>query len=216
MKLLRPFNKWTTYKGHEGIDYPEKDDTMVRASAKGVVTFSGYFSDRAGYGVSVDYGNGIVAKYKHSDRDDWRAPVGTVVEQGSPIMEIGMLGVGSTGYHLHHEIFKKGAIQTDANYWKYVDDSPEAYVGAASSAGNGNKPKKKEDDDMKIFAVDGSFYFATSRGIVGVRNTSELGVLRAFIASEPNKEPAFNAVQRDWINYYLTAPVLSWADLNPS
>lgn len=150
MKLLRPFNKWTTYKGHEGIDYPEKDNTMVKASAKGVVTFSGYFSDRAGYGVTVDYGGGVVAKYKHSDKYDWRAPTGTRVEQGDPIMQVGMLGVGSTGYHLHHEIFKNGAIQTDDNYWKYVDKSENGYVGAPSSAGNEDKPDEKRKRKLKM------------------------------------------------------------------
>lgn len=150
-KFPRPFYKWFTYPKHVGIDYPEPNDTIVRASAKGVVTFSGFASARAGYAVAVNYGNGMIQWYKHSDEEDWRAPVGTMVELGTPIMEVGKLGVGSTGYHLHHEVFVNGVIQTGENYWRYVDKSENGYVGAPSSADNGSKPLptvKKEDEEM--------------------------------------------------------------------
>lgn len=154
-KMLRPFKEWTTYPGHVGIDYPEPNDAIVRASSRGVVTFSGYASRRAGYAVAVNYGNGNIQWYKHSDVEDWRAPVGTLVELGDPIMEVGKLGEGSTGYHLHHEVFINGVIQTGLNYWRYIDMTANGYVGAPTSAGT-----ETEDDDMgpHIAVVKGSWY----------------------------------------------------------
>lgn len=136
VKTPRPFNRWTTYPGHVGIDYPEPDDLMVKASGNGRVTFSGWFSDAAGYGVSVSYDNGTVQSYKHSDAGDWRIAVGQNVKLGSNLMEVGGTGQGSTGPHLHHEVFVNGVIQKDANYWKYVDNSPNGYVGAPNNSGN--------------------------------------------------------------------------------
>lgn len=146
-KLPRPFQKWTTYDGHVGIDYPYANNTIVPASGNGVVTFSGYFSDRGGYGVSVQYDNGQLQSYKHSDKEDWRIPKGSKVAIGNGIMQIGKLGVGSTGYHLHHEVFINGVIQTGENYWKYVDKSSNGYVGAPSTAGG------KDDENPKLEEV---------------------------------------------------------------
>lgn len=76
-------------------------------------------------------------------------------------------------------------------------------------------PANRKLVDMFLFAVRGSFYFATSRGIVGVRNPAELELLREMLDFTPGKEVWINEAQRDVVNYYLTAPVLTWADLNP-
>jgi hypothetical protein len=67
---------------------------------------------------------------------------------------------------------------------------------------------------MKIFSVSGSFYFATPRGIVGIKNPDDLVLLRRFVTSTPGAEQGFNPAERDIINDYLTRPVLSWSDLN--
>jgi len=134
MKMLRPFKEWTTYKGHSGIDYPYRDDTLVPASGDGTVIYSGYMSERGGYGVRVQYAPNRIDGYFHSDRHDWRLGAGSIVRLGTPLMEIGGTGLNSTGPHLHHEVYVNGALQKDANYWKYVDQSPNGYVGAAQPA----------------------------------------------------------------------------------
>lgn len=155
MLFPRPFDKWNTYPKHVGIDYPEPNDAVVMASGKGIVTFSGWFSERAGYGVSVTHDNKVFS-YKHSDESDWRANVGTPVELGTPIMEVGKLGLGSTGYHLHHEVFVNGLIQTDENYWKYIDKSPNGYIQAALLANVDSEDFNKvivKDDMMKLLFV---------------------------------------------------------------
>jgi murein DD-endopeptidase MepM/ murein hydrolase activator NlpD len=141
----RPFEHWWTYPNHVGIDYPYPNDTIVRASGTGVVSYSGWFSPAAGYGVSVNYGNGIVMSYKHSDYEDWRAPVGMRVSEGTAIMEIGTSGL-STGYHLHHEVYVNTVIQTGENYWRYMDKSPNGYVGAGSTSGGGTTPFPDDED----------------------------------------------------------------------
>lgn len=150
MKLPRPFNIWTTYPNHVGMDYPEPDNKMVKASGKGVVTWSGWFSKKAAYGVSIDYGNGVMHSYKHSDKNDWRILLGSVVELGTNIMQVGGSGEGSTGPHLHHEVFVNGVIQTGDNYWKYVDKSANGYVGAPKPVNI-----KQKDNDMDFLYVRG-------------------------------------------------------------
>lgn len=162
-KLPRPFNDWTTYKGHLGFDYPVPDNTFVKASGNGVVTFSGYVNERAGYGVTVEYDNGQVWAYRHSDKNDWRAKVGTRVSLGTNIMQVGKTGKFSTGYHLHHEVYVRGVIQMGDDYWKFVDKSSNGYIGAGSSSGDNVKPlpiqpikKLLEDDMLFLYTDDGS------------------------------------------------------------
>lgn len=159
IKLPRPFKEWYTYPDHVGIDYPEPDDRMVLASGNGRVTFSGWFSDKAGYGVSVDYGNGVIHSYKHSDKNDWRASVGTQVKLGDKLMEIGGTGQGSTGPHLHHEVFVNDMLMKGNDYWELVDKSENGYVGAPSSADSGSKPFPDNDEDEEMTNDNAGFYY---------------------------------------------------------
>lgn len=140
IKLPRPFDYWTTYKGHSGIDYPEPNDTLVKASGSGIVVQSGYWNPRGGWGVIVRYDNGIEWGYCHSDFGDWRIAKDRRVKLGDNIMEIGGTGLNSTGPHLHQDIRVNGVIIPPPAYWNYVDKSPNGYVGAPSSSGGNSKP----------------------------------------------------------------------------
>lgn len=75
-----------------------------------------------------------------------------------------------------------------------------------TSAGATLQTESKEDD-MRIFRTtpDGSFYLAKPGGIVGIRNVSELQLLRRLLASKNGAEDTFNAAERDIIRWYLAA-----------
>lgn len=85
---------------HEGVDFPAKSGTPIKAAAGGVVVFS---DSRTGYGnmVDIDHGNALVSRYAHASR--LLVKVGQVVLKGQKIAEIGSTG-RSTGPHLHFEI----------------------------------------------------------------------------------------------------------------
>jgi len=85
---------------HEGVDFPAKTGTPIKAAAGGVVVFSAY---HPGYGnmVAIDHGNELVSRYAHASR--LLVNVGQVVLRGQEIAEIGSTG-RSTGPHLHFEI----------------------------------------------------------------------------------------------------------------
>lgn len=89
---------------HDGIDIAVPVGTPVRASADGVVTWSG---DKSGYGLTViiDHGNGIETLYGHNSR--LVAKRGSEVKKGQVIAYSGNTGV-STGPHLHYEVRKAG------------------------------------------------------------------------------------------------------------
>ncbi len=85
---------------HEGVDFPAKPGTPIKAAAGGVVVLSAY---QPGYGnmVTIDHGNALVSRYAHASR--LLVNVGQVVLKGQKIAEIGSSG-RSTGPHLHFEI----------------------------------------------------------------------------------------------------------------
>ncbi|MCC7136587.1 MAG: M23 family metallopeptidase [Nitrosomonas sp.] len=85
---------------HEGVDFPAKPGTPIKAAAGGVVVLSAY---QPGYGnmVAIDHGNALVSRYAHASR--LLVNVGQVVLKGQKIAEIGSTG-RSTGPHLHFEI----------------------------------------------------------------------------------------------------------------
>ena len=87
-------------RNHNGIDLAVPVGTNVYSSASGTVIQSGW---NGGYGicVSIDHGNGIVARYAHLSGAD--VTVGQVVEQGDLIGLSGNTG-NSTGPHLHFEM----------------------------------------------------------------------------------------------------------------
>lgn len=212
-KLPMPFDDPSTYEGHTGVDFGEPSGKEILASGPGTVNYAGYVNEKAGYGVAISYDAypGVEFLYAHQLKNGIRPKAGSRFVFGGYLGPVGNTG-HSKGPHLHLEVSIGKGAHTYDGVWLYFDENN--WVGKSDP-----KPSnEKDDDEMKIFSVtdNGGYFFATSRGLVKVRNPDELEILRRFIDYDTGKEPEFNDGQRDIINYYLTAPVLSWNDLNPS
>jgi len=102
---------------HEGVDFPAKMGTPIKAAAGGVVVFS---ARHPGYGnmVAIDHGNELVSRYAHASR--LLVSVGQVVLKGQKIAEIGSSG-RSTGPHLHFEIRHNDIPLNPSRFLKKAD-----------------------------------------------------------------------------------------------
>ena len=109
-----PFNHRLSF--HTGLDLSAPYMSPVYATAAGVVTYAGYYSD---YGkvVEIDHGNGIATLYAHLHR--------FIVAEGQKVAEheqIGFLGSTgrSSGPHVHYEVRVNDESQ-----------DPEKFIGLA-------------------------------------------------------------------------------------
>ena len=89
---------------HAGIDLRAARGAQIRASAAGMVKFSGY---NRGYGhmIVIDHGSGIETAYAHNQRN--LVQRGQRVQQGTIIGTVGKSG-NATGYHVHFEFRRYG------------------------------------------------------------------------------------------------------------
>lgn len=89
---------------HQGIDLEADYGDLVRAAAKGVVSFAGW---DGGYGnkIDIDHGNGLHTWYCHLSKIGVRD--GQVVVKGAPIGAVGSTGE-ATGPHLHYQVMQNG------------------------------------------------------------------------------------------------------------
>lgn len=97
-KRRDPFGRgWSM---HTGVDYAAPIGTPIRATAEGVVTFSGV---QRGYGriVTIKHAFGYETRYAHLSQS--LVKVGDRVKRGDLIAKMGNTG-RSTGSHLHYEI----------------------------------------------------------------------------------------------------------------
>lgn len=77
-------------------------------------------------------------------------------------------------------------------------------AGNGSDAFDPEQPNPEEDDAMRIFReTNGSFFLAKPGGIVGIRGTADLRLLRRLLDSKPGAEDTFNAAERDIIASYM-------------
>jgi murein DD-endopeptidase MepM/ murein hydrolase activator NlpD len=99
---IDPFTGKKTF--HEGVDFPAKPGTPIKAAAGGIVVYSAYHSD---YGnmIEIDHGNDLRSRYAHASKR--MVDIGQVVLKGQKIAETGSTG-RSTGPHLHFEIRHNG------------------------------------------------------------------------------------------------------------
>ena len=93
------------YDGHEGHDYRLVEDTIVRAAAAGTAHCE-WDSTGYGYTVLIDHGNGYSTRYAHlKDCKELFAGGDKPVIAGQ---EVGRVGFGGTGYHLHFGVYYDG------------------------------------------------------------------------------------------------------------
>lgn len=143
-KLSMPFQHWTTYEGHSGIDYPYATGTPIRASGPGYVHHKNY-TDRGGYQVWIKY-DGYSKRVGHSHMNSYEGVPkdGTRVVEGTVIGYVGSLGANSTGPHLHSEI---GGAPGSENYWEYFDQNN--WVGKSDPAPM-PKPEPEETEETEM------------------------------------------------------------------
>lgn len=115
-----PFQRWTTYKGHSGLDFPVPAGTAIPASAGGVITFSGWWNDRAGNTRTLTLPSGLQIMHCHL-QDLSGPPVGSGVGPGAPIARSGWTGnvvpKGPAGAHLHTEMWLRGVPQIESAWY---------------------------------------------------------------------------------------------------
>lgn len=101
---------------HTGIDIRVPIGSDVRATASGIVSFSGW-TGGSGYIVVLEHGHGFSTAYAHN-RENLVA-VGQKVKKGERIALSGSSGV-STGPHVHYEVWKSGKQIDPSVYLKDV------------------------------------------------------------------------------------------------
>ena len=97
---------------HAGLDFPGPVMSTIRATAPGVVVFTG---PRGGYGetIEVDHGGGFWTRYAHLIQIG--VAVGQRVARGDRIGGMGSTG-HSTGNHLHYEVWQNGRAQDPTRF----------------------------------------------------------------------------------------------------
>ncbi len=99
---------------HTGIDLSISSGNPVRATADGIVSFSGR-NGGSGNLVVLEHGHGYSTLYAHNR--SLAVKVGQKVKRGDIISYVGSTG-NSTGPHVHYEIWKKGKPINPINYLK--------------------------------------------------------------------------------------------------
>lgn len=97
-----PFNGGNDF--HSGVDISAGTGTPIKATADGVVSFSGW-SGGSGQLVILEHGFGYSTLYAHNSKN--LAQVGMLVKRGDTIAYAGSTG-NATGPHSHYEIWKDG------------------------------------------------------------------------------------------------------------
>lgn len=107
-RRLHPIKK--IYRPHYGVDYAAPSGTDVVATGDGKVTFASR-SGGAGKMIKIKhtFGN-VVTKYLHLLKFAKGIKVGSFVEQGQKIAEVGSTGL-STGPHLDYRVYINGKPQ---------------------------------------------------------------------------------------------------------
>ena len=103
---------------HSGVDISVPSGTPVRATADGVVSFSGW-NGSGGNIVVIEDGNGFSTIFAHNSKTG--VNVGQRVHRGDVISYSGSSGE-TTGPHLHYEVRKEGRSVNPSDYLKkWVD-----------------------------------------------------------------------------------------------
>jgi len=99
---------------HSGIDISAPPGTSVRATADGIVIFSGWGGSN-GRLVVLEHGFGFRTFYAHNKENT--VAVGQKIKRGDIVAYVGSTG-NATGPHIHYEIWKDGR---HVNPTKYIE-----------------------------------------------------------------------------------------------
>ncbi|MBI5101919.1 MAG: M23 family metallopeptidase [Nitrospirae bacterium] len=99
-------------KFHSGIDIAADPGSPVRATADGIVSFSGW-SGGGGNLAVIEHGFGFSTYYAHNKMVVVK--VGQKVKRGEVIGHVGSTG-NSTGPHVHYEVTKEGKTVNPLTY----------------------------------------------------------------------------------------------------
>ncbi|GAQ95165.1 murein DD-endopeptidase MepM and murein hydrolase activator NlpD [Thermodesulfovibrio aggregans] len=105
---------------HTGIDISVPSGTEIKATADGIVVFSGYQA-RNGNVVMIKHGYGFTTVYAHNKQN--LVTVGQRVKRGEIIAISGNTG-STTGPHLHYEVWKNNS---PVNPLSYLKEDPNVF-----------------------------------------------------------------------------------------
>ncbi|MFA5179731.1 MAG: M23 family metallopeptidase [Syntrophales bacterium] len=91
---------------HRGIDIAAPSGTTIKATADGVVSFSGW-NGGGGNTVVVEHGHGYSTCYAHNRAN--AVTVGQRIKRGDTVSHMGSTG-NATGSHVHYEIWQGGRV----------------------------------------------------------------------------------------------------------
>ena len=91
---------------HAGIDIAAPSGTTVKATADGVVSFSGW-NGGGGNTIVVEHGHGFSSCYAHNRAN--AVTVGQRIKRGETVGYVGATG-NATGSHVHYEIWQDGRV----------------------------------------------------------------------------------------------------------
>jgi murein DD-endopeptidase MepM/ murein hydrolase activator NlpD len=97
---------------HAGIDISVPKGTPIRATADGVVSFSGWSSGNGNL-VVIEHGMGYSTLYAHNSEN--KVAVGERVKRGAVVSLAGATGY-TTGSHLHYEVWVNGKAVNPHEY----------------------------------------------------------------------------------------------------
>jgi murein DD-endopeptidase MepM/ murein hydrolase activator NlpD len=100
------------YQFHSGVDIAAEPGRPVKATADGIVSFSGW-SGGSGNLVALEHGFGYSTYYAHNKM--LIVKVGQKVKRGDIIGYIGSTG-NSTGPHVHYEVWRESRPMNPADY----------------------------------------------------------------------------------------------------
>ena len=101
---------------HSGIDISAYPGNHVKATADGIVSYSGW-SGGSGNLVVIEHGHGFSTVYAHNRKNVVK--VGQRVKRGDTISYVGSTG-NSTGPHVHYEVWKNGK---HVNPYQYIKEA---------------------------------------------------------------------------------------------
>lgn len=114
---ISPFSRYRVI--HGGLDISASYGTPIKASARGIVVFTGY---KALYGnmVVIDHGYGFITRYGHCSKI--LVKEGDIVKKGSIIAKVGTTG-RTTGPHVHFEVFVNGIPANPSRFVQSINKS---------------------------------------------------------------------------------------------